>query len=53
MGMGRTMREDILEDLHERFDLIPVNQLESEEEYNKRVNNVNTNKMKTSKGKNA
>lgn len=52
MGMGRTMREDILEDFHSRLDLIPVNQLESEEEYNKRVNNVNNNKMKTSKVKN-
>ena len=51
MGMGRTMREDILEDLHSRLDLIPVNQLETEEEYNKRVNNVNNNKMKTSKVK--
>ena len=52
MGIGRTMREDfdaVFKEIHERFDLIPINQLESEEEYKNKLNN---NKMKTSKIKN-
>jgi len=49
MGISREAREDFLGDIHERFDLVPVNELQTEEEY--KLNNTKMNN-KLSKVKN-